>query len=256
MPQIKICDNIYCSLENVLGSDDVKADTPWVNTGHCSSLAKTLLIFSINFKCWWHHRVRPGYQSTSGGGGGGGRAMPLNSQSGWYVLNTELSKYGFLLWFTEMNDLGESLACGTQNSPLFPLGHVWILVSSLSFHLGSHGPYDVFRGHSQISYLTTHLCKYSQQLTCQKRMLFPHLKVLGAALLPSACHYMGRGWRAQSSAGLPVPRWAPASSLTFWKEQTLSSVVYASPSDTIGRCFSSPKPSCVHQSFTKFRQAR
>lgn len=29
MPQIKICDNIYCGPENVLGSDDVKADSPW-----------------------------------------------------------------------------------------------------------------------------------------------------------------------------------------------------------------------------------
>lgn len=28
MPQIKICENIYCRLENVLGSDDVKADSP------------------------------------------------------------------------------------------------------------------------------------------------------------------------------------------------------------------------------------
>lgn len=27
MPQIKICDNIYYSTENVLGSDDVKADS-------------------------------------------------------------------------------------------------------------------------------------------------------------------------------------------------------------------------------------
>lgn len=29
VPQIKIRDNIYCSPENVLGSDDVKADSPW-----------------------------------------------------------------------------------------------------------------------------------------------------------------------------------------------------------------------------------
>ena len=28
MPQIKVCDNIYCSPENVLGVDDVKADSP------------------------------------------------------------------------------------------------------------------------------------------------------------------------------------------------------------------------------------
>lgn len=29
MPQIKICDNIHCSPENVFGSDDVKADPSW-----------------------------------------------------------------------------------------------------------------------------------------------------------------------------------------------------------------------------------
>lgn len=29
MPQMKICDNIHCSPENVFGSDAVKADPPW-----------------------------------------------------------------------------------------------------------------------------------------------------------------------------------------------------------------------------------
>lgn len=144
-----------------------------------------------------------------------------------------------------MKGLGESLALSTQNFTLFPLCHLGILVSSLSFHLCSHGPYNAFWEYSQISSAQIPICisTASSSLVRSK----PSSQVPKSSTLPSCPqHIIHRGGGGYGkSKELSQPTSAQAGSCvqpSILKRTRPFLICGISSSDITGRCFSHPPP--------------